>query len=53
MMSIRALLARVPVGSTSEKFLCLQKPAALTYLRPGNHIQSEPQAAEGGIHDPE
>jgi hypothetical protein len=39
MMSIRALFARVPVGSTTEKILCVQKPTALIYLRPVTHIQ--------------
>jgi len=40
MMFIRALLARVPVGSISEKILCVQKPAASLYLRPVTHIQN-------------
>ncbi len=48
MMSIRALLARVPVGSTTEKILCVQKPAALIYLRPVTHIQEGPRLLGGG-----
>jgi len=48
MMFIRALLARVPVGSTTEKILCVQKPAALIYLRPVTHIQEGPRLLGGG-----
>ena len=48
MMSIRALLARVPVGSTTEKILCVQKPAALIYLRPVTHIQEGGPRLLGG-----
>jgi len=53
MMSIRALLARIPVEPTSRQFLCVQKAAAMANRRPVSFIQLRAPAAEGGIHDSE